>query len=314
MADLKVNFWKLNVHVDRSNEICVDMTTSIWELNDSNNVWHRKESPTGKLGYQVWRLDSDKEVFVADDYKAAVVNSNIDIQDGAIVFSNKHFLKIINVVPPKDLVPPEQATPLESLNSIMPKIRIVEQASGKVELLTGRNIHVETAFFATQSILAEGEKKRLPLFYLEQGPVVEGNKYVLSFGEEHTATVPENGGNSGTKTDNIRHVYWEISGNKQVNTGDFRLCEPAKYTLTINQDYDRFRELDDDEPPYFEFLADSVPLPMQVQEEGKDFKQVHPFESSERLVYIGYDPDTKATFEGSIESLVFDPNSACDGC
>jgi hypothetical protein len=316
MADLKINFWKLRIHVDRSDEICVHMTKSMWELGD-NNVWHRKTSPTTRLGYQVWRFDSDKELFVANNYKAAEVGGNIDVQDHAIVFSNQHFLKIIGVVPPetpKNLVSPEQVTSVQSLNSKMPKIEDVDQASKKVKLLSGRNIHVETTFSATQGILAKGQTKKQPLFYLEQGPEENGKKYVLSFGEEHTATVTEDDGNGGTKTENIRQIYWKISGDEQVNTGDFRLCEPAKYTLTISQDFDRFREPDDEEPPYFEFFADAVPLPMRAPEGGKDFKKVHPFEPTERLVYIGYEPGSSDTFEGSIESLIFDPNSSCDNC
>ena len=45
-----------------------------------------------------------------------------------------------------------------------------------------------------------------------------------------------------------------------------------------------------------------------------DMVKAHLFDSSERLFYIGYDPELNTTFEGSIRRLMFDPNSPCDGC
>lgn len=293
VENIEIDFWKLLVYVKKNDtgheEICVDLEESTWIRQDPNHIWHRcRHTVDTSLCYWVCHLDANNECH-KETAKANTQTNHLYAKNGKIHFEQGRFLKIEGLIPPAD----------RGKGTFGYK-----RFGQRLEHFTGRHIHAEITFEAK----AKWEDDlSYPLFYLAQSADTDSCQHALRFGEAYARE---------GSVKRQRRVYWQISGQNQVNTGEFSMCAPFEYTLTINQDRERYSDnkKQGSSQYYFEFLADAVPLPMEVQGAGADSIKIHKFHPSPRLLYIGYDPKCKTTFEGSIRRLMLDPNSSCDGC
>ena len=296
----KFDFWKLLVYAkpysdagQYKEEICIQLETTRWVRNEnSHHKWQRNDRKITPLKYWVCHLDAENE-WHKETVHANTPTEHLFAQNGKIHFKQGRFLKI------------------EVLSHLSGDSELVGFPRGDYrDYFSGRNIHAEVTFETNPN----NENLTVsPLFYLEQGE----DKHVLRFGEEYA---PDE---ETPKTQ--RHIYWQISGGEKIKTGEFNITDEdsLEYTLTISQDRDRrlynvgLNPMDDKVetlPVYFEFLADAVPLPMAVEGSANDETKTHAFQAGDRLLYIGYDPESKTTFEGTLERLLFDPNSSCEAC
>lgn len=304
------DLWKVLVYVKSCSEkgqfrekICVELETTTWiRPEKSPYIWHRKDRIIEPLTYRVCWLDQENKCIKELDEVNTPVECSLYAQDGVIHFKQNHFLRIEGLIPPANSIYPD----------LDPGIERKTSPYNHKDVFSARNIHTETIFEVSRK---STPPKFSPLFYLDQETDDHGIcNHAVRFGEIYDL--------------NYRQIYWQISGQHPIETEKFQIdgnCH--EYMLTISQDKDRRLKIDDSGmteekiqeeleklPVYFEFYADAVPLPMAKLDSADDLIRKHIFDSTERLLYIGYDPELNTTFEGSMRRLMFNPNSSCDNC
>jgi hypothetical protein len=157
-------------------------------------------------------------------------------------------------------------------------------------ILFGRNIYIEVEL----DLL--GNTALNPIFFAKQNAVQDLALIV-------------------NKANDMQSIIWSISDN-YYETYLYKV--DGNYWLNINQD--RNRSPNSNEPTYFEFLADNIPLKVNSDKQepedrrSGDTDHSHYFSYEPIEWYIGHIPNTDKYFQGSIRRLVFDPNASCPGC